>query len=259
MHERRNTNDFLKDNPKMKDLFNHFSFTKKYEYEFTVLEDKHVEQATQVVNRAFCKEELMLKYLNVTEDEFLVFTAEVVQKAAKEGLSVVGLHNGKVVACVIQEDVADPITLESKISPKLEIVFSFLDDLRKDYFEGNNFDKKRMIHLFMTAIDPNYMSKGLAKMVNYEAMKLSYQKGFAFVTGEQTHPLNGGITRYPEKSYVPARAQYKDYVYQGTKPFAKLENEAKLFIMSIRPWEGQEAEFEAEKNINDTHLPKAKL
>ena len=66
----------------------------------------------------------MTKYLGLSQSEFMPFAKLMVEKAIRDGLSIVALDQDKVSACTIVEDIADPLDINIDIDPRFKIIFS---------------------------------------------------------------------------------------------------------------------------------------
>ena len=205
-------------------------------YQYIVMQQEHSAQAIEVITQSFCEHEPMTKYLGISSREFKPFAHLIVNKAIQDGLSIVALEGNKVAACTIVEDIANPLNITIDIDPRFKIIFSLLENLGNDFFLEKNIETGHLSHLFITAVAENYHGKGLSSKVNFESIKLASQKGFDFMCCEFTHEYNerGTIKNLKNSRLLIRSCRYKDYVYEGQKPFADLEGGASAYIWELR-------------------------
>jgi hypothetical protein len=204
-------------------------------YHSDILQETHRDQAVKVITHTFCDYEPMTKYLGISSQHFLPFGELMVDKAIKDNLSIVVTDKSKVVACSIVEDIADPLEINIDIDPRFKIIFSLLEHLGEDFFREKHFEKGHLAHLFITAVKENYFGKGLSRKVNLDSVHLAKKRGYDFMCCEFTHYLNEkGTVKHLEHGHTNNRTcLYKDYVYEGKKPFANLDGYASSYVWKL--------------------------
>jgi GNAT superfamily N-acetyltransferase len=206
------------------------------EYTITTLKDEHVKSASELFTRSFCDSEPVTKHLNIHYKDYAPFTMEVLQKAAKEGMSKVALdkHN-KVVACAISEDMADPFIPHIAHYPKLKPVLSLLEELSKPFIQGRKFTKGKIAHVWIAAVDPAYRGQGLSTEIDMACIEAAARKGFDFAYAEFTSTISENVTHHFKVLELFNRINYDDFKLDGKKPFAGLEGCADSYVATIRP------------------------
>lgn len=204
-------------------------------YEYKILQSEHYDQAVNIITHSFCEHEPMTKYLGITHSEFLPFAKVIVQKAIKDGLSIVALDENKLSACTIVDDYADPINISHEFDPKFKIIFSLLEHLSNDFFNNKEIEKGHLAHLFITAVAKNYHGKGLSSQINLQSTRLAEQKGFDFMCCEFTHPYNekGTIKNLKNNKLLIKSYDYKDFIFEGKKPFENLTGSVSSYIWEL--------------------------
>ncbi|GEM_PF-1992614 len=218
-------------------------------YQYEVLNDKHYDPVVDVISRTFCEDEPMTKYLGITQNAIIPFAQLIVEKAIKDGLSVVALENNKVVACTIVEDMADPLNLAIEIDPRFKIIFSLLEHLGTDFFNERVPDKGHIAHLFITAVDKNYHGQGLSIKINFESIRLAKDKKFDFMCCKFTDAYNerGTVKNIQNSKLLIRSCIYKDFIYEGKKPFENLKGAASAYIWELR--EGAQLRYKINADI----------
>lgn len=201
------------------------------EYHSEILQENHRDQAIKIITHSFCDFEPMTKYLGISYENFLPFGKLMLDKAIKDGLSIAVMEGDKVVACSIVEDIADPL------DPNFRIIFSFLEHLVGEFFKEKHFEIGHLAHLFITAVDKNYFGKGLSRKVNLDSIHHAKKLGYDFMCCEFTHYLNEkGTVKHLKYGGIHFKATiYKDYIYDGKRPFEKLDGYASSYVWKLHP------------------------
>lgn len=199
------------------------------------LQEKHIEQVMAIMTKAFCDNEPMTRYLHVSYAAFRKLAEAITPKAAQDGLSVVALDGDQVVANTIVEDFADPANLDVGLDPKFNIIFSLLESLSHDYFHDRSIPPHQLAHLFITAVAKKYQHHGLSHIVNLQSAALAKQQGFTNMTCEFTNHYNekGTVKYLGEHRMILGTQIYRDYLYDGQKPFSGLDYYARSYLWEL--------------------------
>lgn len=205
-------------------------------YVFEVLQDRHIDEVVDVFTKSFCRSEPMTKYLEMDEKKYSVFARAVCEKARDDQISIVGLDNGKVIACALSEDLMDPGAIPD-FDPKFIYILALLESLGERFFPDKTFKPKHIAHLFITAVHEDYRGLGLSKQVNFRAMDLAAQKDFSLLYCELTNVYNEiGIMRHLKNPKRLIGSQiYNEFIHNGIKPFAYLSGMANSYLWAIKP------------------------
>jgi hypothetical protein len=209
-------------------------FYQNSNYQFSLLKEEHVAQATELFIKTFCDEEPMTRYLNISYDEYRPFAQKTLEKAVRDELSTVALDKGKVVAVNIIEDLASPLVIDFPISANLEKVFAILDALSKNFLEQLALDKNKIAHYFVSAIHKDYRGINLSKVINSKSNKLIFKKGYDFIFTELTNEFSQRNAK-DYHSVTLVQIEYSQYQYKGEYPFKNLKGYVASYIGKIRP------------------------
>jgi len=209
-----------------------------------ILSETHYKEAVNIITETFTNYEPMTKYLGITPQQFLPFAQLIVEKAIQDKLSIVSIDDNKVTACTIVEDIADPLNIAIHLDPRFKIIFSLLANLAEDFFKERVLTKGQIAHLFITAVDKKYFGSGLSKKINFESIKLAKEKNFDFMCCEFTHDYNekGTVKNIKNNKLLIRGCQYKDFIFDGKKPFENLEGAANAYIWELR--EGAQLKYQ---------------
>lgn len=220
---------------------------KNFKYE--ILSQRHYDQTIDIITHTFCHREPMTKCLGITPHEFTPFAKLMVEKAIKDGLSIVALDNDTVCACTIVEDGTDPLNITINLDSRFKIIFSLLENLASEFFNERILSRNHIAHLFITAVAENYLGRGLSKKINFESIQLARKNGFDFMYCEFTHDYNekGTVKNLTNNKLLIRSCLYKDFVFNGEKPFQSLEGSASTYIWELR--EGVKLKYNAEVTV----------
>jgi EAL domain-containing protein (putative c-di-GMP-specific phosphodiesterase class I) len=223
----------------------------KNRYRYDVLKKEHYDQAVNLISDSFCETHPMTKYLGITPIEFTPFARMIVTKAISDGLSMVALDNDKVSACTIVEDIANPLNIPIDTDSRFKIIVSLFDNLGSDFFNERAMYKGHIAHLFMTAVDKRFHGHGLSRKINFESIRLAREKNFDFMCCEFTHDSNekGTVNQLRNNKLLIRSQQYKDFTFNGIKPFENLEGYASAYIWELR--EGAKLRYKINTIIGD--------
>lgn len=210
--------------------------TTMVDYSIHTLNTADIPSTVDLFVKSFCDSEPVTKCLGVHYQDYRPFAQEVVQKAAKEGLSKVAVdkHN-KVIACAIADDLADPFIPHSAHYPKLKPVLALIEDLSKAFLEGKKFTKGKVVHVWIAAVDPAYRGLGLSTQIDMACIENAAHKGFDFAYAEFTNELSENVTHQFQLLKLCNKIKLNDFVFENKKPFEGLVGAATSYVAVIRP------------------------
>jgi hypothetical protein len=207
------------------------------DYTIHTLQEEHIKPVVDLFVKVFCDSEPITKHLAIRYQDYEPFAKEVVKKAAKEGLSKVAMDkNHKIIACAIAEDMADPFIPHSAHYPKLQPVFSLLDQLSRPFLEGKKFLSKKILHIWVAIVDPHYRGKGLSTMIDMACIDGAARQGFDFAYAEFTNELSEKVTKQFKTFQLCNKIKYDNFMLEsGQRPFEGLTGTATSYVATIRP------------------------
>ncbi len=196
----------------------------------------------------------MGKYLKLDYKSFAPVAEAVVEKAARDELSIIALDGDQVVACALVEDCVKHQAIDFTIDSKFQPILALLADLEKEFFTNKKFPANLIAHLCLTAVDPDHRGMGLSKKVNFAAMELAYDHNFQFMYSSMTNYLNEkGTLKYLEhEKLLIGRIPYHEYIYNDKKPFRNLAGMANAYIWEL--CEGAKLRFKQADDIYEGSL-----
>lgn len=205
-------------------------------YSIHTLQPEHMQSALDLFVRSFCDSEPITKHLGIRYDEYKEFAREVLQKAIKDGLSVIAMDKSdKVVACAIAEDITNMFVPNVEHYPKLKPVFALLEKLSEPFLARKKFLKGKIEHVWIAIVDKDHRGQGLSTVIDNACADLAVRKGFDFVYAEFTNPVSENITHHYEVSEVVNTIKYADFKLEGEQPYKGLHGEADAVVIGIKP------------------------
>lgn len=208
----------------------------KVNYTIKTLESEHVKSTIDLFIKAFCDYEPITKAINISHEDYEPYARDIVQKAVRDGLSKVALdENQKVIAFNLSEDLANPYHPDLKKYPKMAPIVALITELTQPFLKNKVFNKGKVLHPMVCAIDPSYQGHGMSTAINLTTLESAAQKGFQFVYTEFTNELSEK-SAFHFKSYKAIKEiKYKDFLFEGKKPFGALDGRIVAYIVAIAP------------------------
>ncbi len=222
--------------------------------EFTIhtLNKDYVESALKLFVKSFCDSEPITKSLKMTYKDYEPFARDVVEKAAKEGMSVVAVDkNNNVIACAIAEDIVNPFKPNVAKYPKMKPIFALLDELDRPFLKGKNFVKGKIAHVWIAVVNPEVRGQGLSTAIDMACGKLALSKGFDFAYAEFTNDVSEKITHHYDVYKLLNSVSYDDFTLENNEqPFKGVKGGAAAYIVGLRPGVQLEALQDCYKDIS---------
>lgn len=168
--------------------FKNFSFFNYVDFSFSIMKQEDLEEVAELMASAFCSDEPLTKYAQISEKEFKNFVYAVCKQAVEDELTVIAREkkSGELAACRIVENFAESEDSMPGISEKFIPIFSILDKASFPLLERIK-DKSKMAHFVTLAVGKKYRGIGLSKYMISLAIYLLQQKGYQYFYGEFTN------------------------------------------------------------------------
>ncbi len=209
---------------------------KKEDFTIRTLGREHMQDVKKLFIKTFCDHEPITKHLGVQYDEYEPFVMEVIQKAVKDGLSVVALdNNNHIIACAIAEDITDPFMPHPELYPKLKPIFALIKQLDEPFMKGKHFKSGKISHSWIAMVDRSYQGHGLSTAIDLACTNLAASKGYDFTYAEFTNTISEKIVNHYSVAKKLEELSYDDFTFQGSHPFEGVKGGAATYILGIRP------------------------
>ncbi len=209
----------------------------KTTYTIQTLSREHMQSTADLFIKTFCDHEPITKHLGIQYHEYEPFALSVIQKAVKDGLSVVAVDTktNRVVACTIAEDMTDLFQPNLSLYPKMKPIFALIEELSLSFLQGKIFEKGKITHTWIAMVDKSYQGKGLSTEIDIACTNLAAKKGYKFTYAEFTNELSEKITHhYPVSKQINV-ILYNDFTLHGQKVFAGVKGGSAAYILGIQP------------------------
>ena len=210
--------------------------TTKPEYTIRTLTQDHQKSAIELFTKSFCDSEPITKHLDIKYNDYEIFAREVVQKAVKEGMSVVAVDSrNHVIACVFAEDIANPFMPTLTQYPKLKPIFALLEQLSEPFLMGKRFVKGKIAHVWIAIVNSEGRGKGLSTAIDMACATICMRKGYDFAYTEFTNEISEKILHHYKIYELCNSIDYNNFTYESQKPFQGLNGKASAYIIGIKP------------------------
>ncbi len=205
-------------------------------YTITTLGREHMQSVVDLFIKTFCNDEPITKHLGIQHHEYEPFAMAVIQKAVKDGLSVVAVDdNNRVVACEIGEDITDSFKPNLTLYPKMKPIIALLEELSTPFLSNKTFKKGKMAHTWITMVAADCRGKGLSTDIDLASAKLIASKGYDFTYAEFTSEISKNVIHHYSSSKKINEISYDGFTYKGQKPFQGVKGSTEAYILGINP------------------------
>ncbi len=211
--------------------------TVQTEFKIHTLTKHYLESALELFIQSFCDSEPITKHLNITYKDYEPFAREVLEKATREGMSVVAVNkDNKVIACAIAEDIVSPFVPHLSKYPKMKPIFALLNELDKPFMSGKHFIKGKIAHVWIAIVNKQYRGQGLSTAIDKACGDLAVLRGFDFAYAEFTNDLSEKITHHYDVYQLCHSINYDDFSSENNeRPFKGVKGKAAAYIIGLRP------------------------
>ena len=209
----------------------------KVDHTLHTLDQSYAQKALDLFIKSFCENEPITKHLGIHYKDYEPFAKDIIQKAIKDGLSKIAVdQQGRVVACTIAEDIADPFIPHLAHYPKLKPILNMLDKLSASFLKGKKFTKGKIVHVWIAAVDTRFRGQGLSTETDMASVEAAARKGFDYAYAEFTNKISENVTHQFKILKQCNKIVYSEFTDEtGQKPFAGLPGEATSYLATIRP------------------------
>ncbi len=137
----------------------------------------------------------------------------------------------ELIGAILTEDVASnlPDGLEN-ISEKFEPILDILGQLDTEYRSDKSVRPGECLHLFLVGVNRSHGGRGVAQQLVTACLDHGKQMGYKSAVTEATNSVSQHVFR--KMGFVDRiQRSYRDYRYEGTAPFAKIEGHTGPILM----------------------------
>ena len=185
------------------------------------------------VQDTFPEHEPMSRALRLKREDYLPYSDLVCKKAVDERMTIVirSHRTTKLVGFCINEDFASALEYsKARISPKMQPLLALLEDFDRRHLGDQLPPKKKVFHLYMLGVLPEFANYGLGKELVNRSLQMAKEKGFAQAVVEATGPVSQKICR--KVPFVERQAvAYESFRYRGEPVFRNIEGVTHCHLM----------------------------
>lgn len=211
--------------------------TTQVNYSVHTLGSSDIQSTVELFIKCFCDDEKITKHLGIHHQDYLPFAQEVVQKAAKEGLSKVAVDKkNRVIAFAIAEDLYDPFIPHVAHYPKMNPILALMKQLSKPFLEDKKYIKGKVVHVWVAGVDSNYRGLHLSTMIDMACIESAAHKGFDFAYAEFVNELSENVTHQFHVLKLVNEVYFNDFSMDDhSRPFEGVRGAATSYVATIRP------------------------
>jgi hypothetical protein len=198
----------------------------------------HKQETLNILKNIFFKDEQMLSVTNFDENALLSIYESHFEKYVNEGLSFAAIDSitSQLVGLQLNSDyyITDEYFVKFILPFKEVIPESWA--LTSIYYTESankmNFEKCECINLLIGVVKHEYRRQGILKALLYKTLSLAISKGFEHSISECTSKASTD-TLMKFGFEVLQSVNFKDFVYEGRKPFESLEGGSCLMYKNL--------------------------
>ena len=186
--------------------------------------------------KTFCDDEPITKHLGIQYHEYEPFAMAVIQKAVKDGLSVVAVDDRhRVWACAIAEDITDLFKPNLTLYPKMKPIFAIIEELSTPFLKNKTYKKGKVAHTWIAMVAKEKQGTNLSTEIIDALMKHIAKKGYDFAYAEFTNKLCENVVRYYPVLKKINEIAYDDFSYKNKKPFLGVRGHTASYTWALKP------------------------
>ncbi|MGQ4288773.1 hypothetical protein ACS4JF_30245 [Bacillus thuringiensis] len=203
-----------------------------------LLEQKHIQEATDVIATAFVKNEPLTSYLEVPLHSYKKICEKMVMEAIQQKLSWVATKEDEMVAVILCRKAEKPLLNKQEaihLCPQVAPIFQLLTELEEQSEEFLQLSKENLIYFDMGACHPNWMGKGIMSAINMlcsHALTLAAEKQSDIVTS-CTNKISTKLWTRQYQAVQLNEIHYDSFSYQETYPFAGIVSSTAAQLLYI--------------------------
>jgi len=194
------------------------------QFKYVILTEDQIEEASQVVGRAFTREP-MTEALHLTYQQVYDDFRIVVENLIPQGMSIgaIDTKSGKLAGVCINKDfIVEPVAEDTGHSDALA-VFDLVDELDAQAPELKTLEPNHMFHLYILAVDEEFAGHHIGVELAKHTDDLAHELKFKQMLVEVTGPLSQHICIDYIGCTEIGRVNYKDFTFHGKKVFKDIK------------------------------------
>jgi GNAT superfamily N-acetyltransferase len=200
---------------------------------YAIAEPSDSDAIVHLLAMAFSESEPPAVAMGLSFHDMEYFLRLVVPGIVEYGLTAVARDKdrGTLAGVCLTDDFAKPPALDlTAISPKFLPIFSMLEELDKEFWKGRSVSAGECLHLFMLAVNADYVGRGIAQGLIQVCVDNGILKGYRLAITEATGNVSQHVFRKSGFADQISVA-YSDFVYQRRFVFAAIVEHQRAILM----------------------------
>ncbi len=197
------------------------------------LQEQHIEPAFEIAAKVFCSSSTIHRTLAVELNEYKNYLRPSFSDIAREGLSVCAIEtvSNKILGCLMVTDFMKYIySFNNKSSNSLAPIVAITENLCRKYTKKQRLHIGEFAFVDMGAVDQNFCGRGIYQAMRKYAHDLVKLNGFSYIVGELSSLETQYVILRKFQHKKVAEIVFKDFVFDGTKPFIKIKNPRSIIL-----------------------------
>jgi len=191
-------------------------------YFYQSLNRQNIAQCVEFISLNFIKDEPMAKCLEFDLANFVPLADMICEHALNEDLSLVAFNQSdkKIVGAIIGYDFSRNLPVAHNLCSKFSPILKLLKEL--DEIVAPQLETLKVNYVSLMALDYEHRSKALFSEIMQNLADKSVRQGYTHFYSQETSEYRFRISSFPGTVSEMAYTNYRDFVFNGEKPFSSL-------------------------------------
>jgi ribosomal protein S18 acetylase RimI-like enzyme len=204
---------------------------------YIILQEQDLAQTIECLVKVFPGDNPLLKAVGMMNYEYYPIAKIICELAVSYGLSYIAKdqNNCQIIGFLLCQDFMtkdNEMKSLKKISEKVAPIRALIDRMDQQYRENHNFARGEIIYLLMLGVSQEYRRQGIAINLINKSINMAVSKGFKRAISQPVHTISQQIFLQLGFKEILS-VNYKNYIFEGLKPFEKIEADQNLLVEKI--------------------------
>ncbi|ACY14308.1 hypothetical protein [Haliangium ochraceum] len=205
------------------------------ELSFRVADISHLDAILDEFYRGRLEPGPLFNATGVTQADVVPVATSWLEHMLPQRLTMLAFDGDRIVGMAMGEDFANPWSSAGvTLSPAMAPCVAFLDQITREYHAAQTPPPQHTVNLVVLKVRKEYSGAHVSKTIVVQGVPILRERGFRKLIGM----LSGSKSQYLAGSRFGFKLEhelrYKDFEYQGRRPFAGITDTESMKVMALR-------------------------